>query len=522
MDEMRTRPTADPFGTLRFSAANTAAQLSRQHRAGRAVKLTTGIYVVDSTLPARDLARHHLWEIVAHVWPSAVICDRSALDGATGEWVFVCHPEPPRESDLRLPGVSISCRVGPGPLPGDMPWPSGLHMSGVARGLIENLATGGRPPKGRPHRAAGAAAVGDTIDHLASSGEAGRVATALAELDHVAGSFDPVAVDKARRLLAAALGTSQGVTIDSSRLKARAAGQPYDGARTGLFERMCAELEAMAPSVRPVLGAPADLRWLPFFEGYFSNYIEGTVFSVDEAYRIAIRHEVPQGRPADAHDISATYRIVNDPQLMAQVPRSADEFLELMTERHAVLMAGRPEKRPGQFKVERNYAGGTAFVTPEQLVGTLRSGWNAIDALVDPFHRAVMMMFVVSECHPFDDGNGRLARIMTNAELVARGQHRVVIPNCYRNNYLAALTGATNGAGVHALTAVLDYARKWVAAVDWSEWQGCLDDLGESNAFTDPAVAEHSGQTLRLPRRATLGFPDFPTPAVSPSGGIPK
>jgi Fic family protein len=36
------------------------------------------------------------------------------------------------------------------------------------------------------------------------------------------------------------------------------------------------------------------------------------------------------------------------------------------------------------------------------------------------------MMFLVSEAHPFVDGNGRLARIMMNAEFVVAGERRVV------------------------------------------------------------------------------------------------
>ena len=37
-------------------------------------------------------------------------------------------------------------------------------------------------------------------------------------------------------------------------------------------------------------------------------------------------------------------------------------------------------------------------------------------SLDDPIARAIYMMFLVSEVHPFDDGNGRMARIMMNAE----------------------------------------------------------------------------------------------------------
>lgn len=45
-----------------------------------------------------------------------------------------------------------------------------------------------------------------------------------------------------------------------------------------------------------------------------------------------------------------------------------------------------------------------------------------------PFARAVFMMFMVSEVHPLDDGNGRVACVMMNAELSANGEQRVIIP----------------------------------------------------------------------------------------------
>lgn len=495
------RPAGDPTGTLVFSTPASAATLSRQQKAGRAIKLATGIYVAGATLPTADLTRHHLWEIVAHYWSGAVVSDRSALTaGPTDGWLFLAHPEPPRAADLQLPGVSITCRIGPGPLPGDMPWPAGLHLSGVARGLVENLtARGGRPPADRPPRAAGEIAVGDRIDSLATSGDPGKIHDALAQLDQIADKFDAAAVTRTRQLLVAVLGTVAGPPIASPRLAARTTGKPYDAARAELFTRIRTDLDALAPSVRPALGDPTTRRWLPFFEAYFSNYIEGTEFGVDEARRIAIDGKIPAERPADAHDVVATYSIVNDDTLMRQVPTTAEQLLDILTDRHRILMAGRPDKRPGRFKEKPNYADRTAFVAPQQLTATLHSGWDALDGLTDPFHRAVLMMFVVTECHPFDDGNGRVARILTNAELVARNQTRIVVPNAYRGNYLAGLTAATHGAGGHALASVLDFTRKWVASIDFSDWDRAIADLEASNAFVDSVVAEQSGRRLRLP-----------------------
>jgi hypothetical protein len=489
---------AHPAGRLHLSTRANAAHLSRLHRRGAAVKVAAGVYLEGVAMPLEVATRHHVWTLIAHYWPGAVVCDRTAFDAGSTDWIFICHPEPPRTSDLVLPGVTVSCRVGPGPLPGDMGF-HGLHMSGVARGLLENAKTVGRPGKNRPSRPAGLVAVGDRIDELATTGDGSRLKVAFAAFDEVRGYFEPSVVETVRVLLAAASGTYSGESIASERLQRRVDGSPVDVARLDLFARAAAELSRLAPLARPALGPQSQRRWLPFFEAYFSNYIEGTRFTVDEAYAIAIDGDIPAARPKDAHDVSGTYRIVNDVDTMCTAPRDADDLVEMLRTHHRVLMAGRPEKQPGTFKTQPNYAGMTKFVDPTQVEGTLRAGWEHIADTVDPFHRAVLMMFLVTECHPFDDGNGRIARIVTNIELVACGEHRVVIPTCYRNNYLATLSGATNGNGVAALVSALDFSRRWVAAVDWSDWDRCRADLDESNAFEEPAVAEHSGRRLRLP-----------------------
>lgn len=76
---------------------------------------------------------------------------------------------------------------------------------------------------------------------------------------------------------------------------------------------------------------------------------------------------------------------------------------------------------------------------PELVRGTQHQGFACYTALEHSLARAVMMMFIVIEVHPFDDGNGRLARIMANAELVRRGLSRLIITTSYRQDYLRAL-----------------------------------------------------------------------------------
>ena len=144
----------------------------------------------------------------------------------------------------------------------------------------------------------------------------------------------------------------------------------------------------------------------PFFEAYFSNFIEGTEFTVEEAREIVEGGHIPEERPEDAHDILGTHAAIIDPTLAGAVASSPTEFVELVRERHGLVMEGRPTKRPGEFKDRMNRAGSTEFVAPHLVDGTLREGWRIGQELLDPFARAVFAMFLVSEVHPFIDGNG--------------------------------------------------------------------------------------------------------------------
>ncbi|WP_293774268.1 Fic family protein [Sporichthya sp.] len=126
-------------------------------------------------------------------------------------------------------------------------------------------------------------------------------------------------------------------------------------------------------------------------------------------------------------------------------------------------------------------------------------GFEAAGDLIDPFARAVFLMFLISEVHPFTDGNGSIARIFMNAELVTAGQVRIVIPTVYRENYLARLRAATHSAGDASLIAVLDFARRWTARTDWSTRACAETDLARTHALRDAREAEKAGVRLTLP-----------------------
>ena len=493
---LSTRP---PHGDLVAATPAEHSRLSRQARSGHALRLASGLYAVGATLAPEQVARHHLQAVIAHIWPGAVLCGRTALAGgvAVNGEVYIAHPNPPRRTELALPGVTVVPFVGPPALSGDMGLPLGLSLSGQARQLVENVSLRGRQPRFR----AGTSAVDDRIDELARSGGAGRIRETLGQLDVIAGSFDPVAVDAVRQRLAAVLGTFAATgQRRSDRLAARLAGSPFDSHRIDMLEGLVNVLLARPPMPCPAFSPVSRWEWLAFFESYFSNFIEGTEFGVDEARRIAVEGVISVARPQDAHDVSATYRLATDSNDRAHVPNSGDELIGLLRGRHAVLMAARADRRPGEFKNLANFAGGYQFVEPGLVEGTLSKGFELVDRLRDPLARATGMMALITACHPFDDGNGRIARLAANAELSAAGEVRLVIPNVYRNNYLAALSGFSNGAGHgEQLVAVLEFSQRWAAAVDWTSFVGANTILETCNAYLDAGTGESTGRRLKLP-----------------------
>ena len=109
------------------------------------------------------------------------------------------------------------------------------------------------------------------------------------------------------------------------------------------------------------------------------------------------------------------------------------------------------------------------------------------------------MMFIVSEVHPFSDGNGRAARIMMNAELIAGGQERIVIPTAYRVDYLGALKAISQTGNPTPVIRMLDHAQRYTHMIDWRNQKTAQTMLAASGAFTEGENAR-----LKLPAAASI------------------
>ena len=288
-------------------------------------------------------------------------------------------------------------------------------------------------------------------------------------------------------LIGVLLGTRRG-KVASPIAQARAAGEPFDDTCLNRLTLLFAELRAPLPVVKDVFSAVGHTRNKAFFEAYFSNYIEGTTFEVSEAEEILFDKRISANRPKDSHDIAGTFAIVSDQNEMLRTPEDFDELLQLLCSRHKTMLAQRPEAEPGQFKTKSTRAGDTHFVHPDYVRGTLHKGWELYRGLAEGLPRAIFLAFLVGDVHPFVDGNGRLLRIMMNAELTAAGQSTIIIPTVFRDDYLQSLRALSRRHRPEPFVKALVKAQRF-SHREFSPYPAILQELTRRNWFREPEEA---------------------------------
>ena len=341
-----------------------------------------------------------------------------------------------------------------------MPLPGGIHLASTARGLLENARVT-RSRGNRPNPTLGRRELEEWIERLLDQrGEEGlkRLRDEAQSLSAPLGLKDEFRVVDS--LTGAVLGTRQ-VKAESPLLRARLKRLPYDERRVEVFKALRDELAGLAPRSRPSSPDAERVRFLPFFDAYFSNFIEGTVFTVDEAREIVFENIVPATRPADAHDVLGTYATVASGDEMRRLPQSFTDYLDILRTRHYRMLERRPDVAPGIFKQRPNRAGNTLFVDPGRVEGTLAQGFDLYTTLDDPFARAV-----------------------------------------YRIEYPGSVRALSNNAFADRLLRVLDFAQRYTHAIDFTDFDGAVEQLGRTNAFVDSDVAERESIKLRIPTAA--------------------
>ena len=226
-------------------------------------------------------------------------------------------------------------------------------------------------------------------------------------------------------------------------------------------ESLKAELDALRP-----LDAEAEARiWQKFRLdwNYHSNNIEGNSLTYGETKALILFGITAQGKPLKDHfEITGHNEAIT---WVLDLVKGDTELTEVfMRQIHTLILKessyseaktpdGKPTRRKievGKYKTQPNHVitstGETFyFATPEEtpakmqeLVEWFRSKKQKPET--NPITLAALFHYKFIRIHPFDDGNGRVARILMNFILMQFGYPPVIIKTEEKEDYYRVLT----------------------------------------------------------------------------------
>ncbi len=467
-----------------------ARHLQRAAKRGDLLRVADRIYVRNGSPLEISLQVRSNWQKIAGaLYPGAVVSHLSAYRGGiTPEGLLtLSHPTIYNRTRVLGGALTVVLMKGPTQLPEDLTLgTSGLFWSSRPRMLLENLGISRTTP---PRRAGRDAIEEQLIAILNASGEAelGRIR------DQARALADSMGMRKEFKQLDAMAGALLG-THAKGELRTRmgqlvADGTPADALRISRFNVLADALRSsVLPVIADIAASGAARIHFAFLESYFSNYVEGTRFSIAEAQEIVLRNQIVESRPKDSHDILGVFAWATHASYRDTLPAPGAAFVGGLLDRHRLMLASRPEANPGALKLQRNYAGTTEFVAPGLTRGTLQEGSAIALSVPEGLARAIFYAFLVAEVHPFTDGNGRLSRLLMNAELSRTGACRVIIPTLFHPQYIDCLKVLTRENHPAPFIKAIARMARWCAKFQYTKLPELIGAMTATNAFEESPV----------------------------------
>lgn len=262
---------------------------------------------------------------------------------------------------------------------------------------------------------------------------------------------------------------------------------------------------------------------------YNSNHIEGNTLTYGETELLLIfddttgNHQMREYEETKAHDVA--YHFIeelakdSDRPLTEQIIKNLNELILVRPYwKDAITQDGqntRREIKVGSYKEYPNsvrlqngevfeYASPTETpILMQELIDWFRSEEDA----VHPITLATMLHYKFVRIHPFDDGNGRISRLLMNYVLLKFNYPPVIIKSSDKNNYLRALHLADIGDYEPLINYISEQAI-------WSLETSIKAAKGEPLEDTDDFIKEiellkRKASTKRIPKSPLIVYETF-------------
>jgi len=179
---------------------------------------------------------------------------------------------------------------------------------------------------------------------------------------------------------------------------------------------------------------------------YHSDAIEGNTLTLQETKLVLEEGITIGGKPLkdhieaknDAEAFDLIIRLSNEKQDITQ---------EIIQQIHDIVTKGTLVSS-GKYRTENVRIGGSKTSPPSYLkiLKLMEEFISEVNSLkLHPIKMATFIHFRLVAIHPFLDGNGRVARLVTNLYLISKGYPPIVLKKEDRRTYYSVLQKADNG-----------------------------------------------------------------------------
>ncbi|MCE2431430.1 MAG: Fic family protein [Candidatus Latescibacteria bacterium] len=292
------------------------------------------------------------------------------------------------------------------------------------------------------------------------------------------------------------------------------------------IDQLKEELDALRPLPPDVLGQIEQK--LRIESNYHSNAVEGNSLTLGETRSLILHGLTASGKPMrdhldiEGHDeaVKAMEGAVKRNELLNEVfIRNLHKvLLKEPYENDAITPDGQPVKRRiaiGEYKTQpnnvRTSTGEIYYFTPPDQVKP------AMGDLIDWYRRqedegehpiiiAATFHYRFTRIHPFDDGNGRMARLLMNMILIKHGYTVAVVPVEQRDQYIGMLEQADKTEDLVEFIAYVAHCCKYTLNLHLRAARGedieDVEDIDKEIVLFKRSLRKGTGETINAREHA--------------------
>jgi Fic family protein len=239
------------------------------------------------------------------------------------------------------------------------------------------------------------------------------------------------------------------------------------------LEQLRARVDRVFATPLPRESLSSLRQWFRTHHVFHSNAIEGSTLTLYETQVVIGDGLTVGGKPL--RDVLAAKNLAHALDWVEAHARAEPLSERFIREIHGLVLRGEDELSPGAYKRVANRVAGAQFRTPP-VVQTAPLMEALASYLMGPMEADALLSACVAHAwfvgiHPFQDGNGRTARLLSNVVLLRRAYPVALLSSERRPEYYAALDKA------HCSGDLSDFIRLWCACLD-----ATLDEYEQLNS----------------------------------------